>query len=556
MPTVEFNFKDLQELIGKELTLEELEELLTYGKAELDDYDKATGTLKISFGDTNLPYLWSAEGFARLARGVLGKEKGIPKLEVHKSENKIHVALGMSKVRPFIAAFSAKGKKIDEHLLKQLIQLQEKLCDSYGRRRRKIAIGVYPYNKINFPIHYKAVAPTEVSFVPLDFEHGLTPRSILEKHPKGKEYGFVLEGLEKYPLLMDDKEKVLSFPPIINSRELGKVEVGDAHLFVEVTGTDEHAVHLVCAILAYAFSDRGFTLDEVTVQYPTRSITTPVLETEKIKVRLEDAENMIGVHFTEEQANKLLENMRYEYSKGTVTIPPFRQDILHPVDVYEDLAIAYGFDNLPVTPMTSYTVGEVKPSIQLINKVREILVGLGMQEVMSPTLTNKDLLYKNMNLEDFGTVEIKEYISSTYSVVRSWIMPLLLDVLSKNKHHDYPQLLFEQGEVSVRKDDDVTDYERVSMVICDAQADFTKAKQVLAHVLSLLEIEFVCKATEHGSFIPGRVARITAKAKGKSKDVAYVGEINPQVLANFDVTMPVAAIELNLSDLMEIWENK
>ena len=163
MPTITFSLKDLQHLVGKKISTAELENLLHFAKGEFEGYSKTTDEVTVSLDDTNLPYLWSVEGIARLLKGVLGSGRQ-EKIKVEKSGYKIIVESSVKNVRPFIAAFVAKGKKIDDYFIKQLVQLQEKFCDNYGRKREKASVGLYSYKKISFPVHYRAVAPESASF--------------------------------------------------------------------------------------------------------------------------------------------------------------------------------------------------------------------------------------------------------------------------------------------------------------------------------------------------------------------------------------------------------
>jgi len=548
MPSVEFTLKDLNKLVGKKLSVNQVEDLAQYAKAEFDEYDKDTDTVYMSCADTAMPYLWSVEGIARIFKGALGIEKAIPKLTIKASKDEIIVDKSVQKIRPHIAMFSATGQKMSGDLLKQLIQLQEKLADTYGRRRRKVSIGIYSKKLITFPLTYKAVNPTEVKFTPLEFKKALNLAQILKQHPTGIKYKFTLEGFTKYPVLVDAKKKVLSFVPIINSNDLGRVQAGDTDILVEVTGDDEEAVDISCNILAYAFADRKFTISSVTVKSKETDKQTPFLMDETITISQEQVEATLGIKLKQNEIYTLLQKARYSVVKDIIHIPPYRSDILHQVDVIEDIAVMYGYDNFPTSALTSYTVGDVAPEIDMLSKVRNILVGFGMQEIMSPVLTNKELLYNKMECKDFGTIEIKEFMSSSYSSMRTWITPILLDVLSKNKHHVYPQLLFEQGPVTVRKGKEVTDYERVAAVVCGADQDYTVIRQMLDAILNALNVEYAVEETEHPSFIPGRVARIKVKGKG----IAYIGEVHPKVLENFDIQLPTAAMELNLTDLYNL----
>ncbi len=543
MPTCTFSLKDLNSLVKKNIKESELKDLLAYAKAELDKVDG--DEITVQFNDTNLPYLWSVEGLAVFLRGVLGKEKGIPKIKIHKSDYKINVDSSVKALRPYISAFVAKGKKISDHFLKQLIQMQEKFCEAYGRRREKIAIGVYPAKKISFPVSYKAVPPKSVKFVPLEFMKELDLLQILDQHPTGKEYAWVLKGFKKFPLLMDYQKEILSFPPIINSDKMGKLGMDDDEIFFEATGTDLDSVNLAANIFAQLFYERGFDVYSVNIGYSRKPITTPDFKTGSIKITKDDVTKILGIELKDTEIKKFLEMARYDFSNFKVAIPAIRKDIMDPVDVVEDVAIMYGYDNIASLPLETYTKGDTFKLQRFVDKVREIFIGQGYQEVASPVLSNKELLFNKMNIKDFGCVEIKNYESLTYSVVRPWILPELMDVLRRNKHVDYPQKMFEQGAVSVNKDGKIKDYERIAALACHAKADYTEVRQALDYLFGMLGVDYDVEDTDHGSFIAGRVARISVKGK----KVAFVGEISPVVLNSFGVDMPAAAFELNLSEL-------
>jgi phenylalanyl-tRNA synthetase beta chain len=547
MPTINFSLKDLQNLVGKKLTIEEVSKLVEYGKGELENYNKEEDEVSIEFGDTNLPYLWSIEGVARLIKGVLNIQTGIPEIEIKKGDYKLIVDKSVTPIRPYIAAFVAKGHKVDDYLIKQMVQLQEKLCESYGRRRLKVAIGIYSYDKIKFPIHYKSTEPESIKFTPLEFKKEMTQQEILDEHPKGKEYAWTLKGYKKYPILIDSADEVLSFPPIINSNLTGKVESGEEHLFIEATGNDLEANLLAINILAQAFYERGFEIYSVDIKYPDKKITTPLLFKDKIKITKEQIKNLLGLELKNTEIKNLLEKANYQVNNLTIQIPPYRKDILHPVDIIEDIGIMYGYDNIKELPLTEYTIGETSPMVKFRNKVRELLVGLGFQEIASPILTNKTILYDKMNIKDFGTIELTNFMSETYSCIRTWILPILMDFLSKNKHIEYPQKAFEQGLVTVKKGNEVIDYERVAVVSANEKADYTEIRQVLDYLLRNLNLEYTIEEVDHDSFIPGRVGRVIVN----NKKVAYLGEMNPKVLQNKGLEVPVVGLELNLTELFE-----
>ena len=545
MPTCTFSWKDLNSLVGKNIKESDLRDLLAYAKAELENFDN--DEITVQFNDTNLPYLWSVEGLAVFLRGVLGKDKGIPKIKIEKGPYKINVDNSVRPIRPCIAAFVAKGKKINDHFLKQLIQMQEKFCEAYGRRREKIAIGVYPAKKITFPVSYKAVPPRSIKFVPLEFMKELDLLQIIEQHPTGKEYAWILKDFKKFPILIDFKKEILSFPPIINSDNTGKLELDDDEIFFEATGTDLRSVNLAANIFAQLFYERDFQIYSVDIAYSRKPATTPDFNTEKMKLSKDDIAKITGMELKDSEVKKLLEKARYDFSNYKVTIPAIRQDIMHPVDIIEDIVIQYGYANIEPVPLETYTVGETLDVRHFIDKAREIFIGQGYQEVASPILSNKERLLNKMNIKDFGCIDIKNYESLTYSVIRPWILPGLMDVLMRNKHVDYPQKIFEQGTVSAEKDSKIKDYERIAAVTCHAKADYTEIRQAIDYLFRMLGIEYEIADSDHKSFIKGRVARISVKGK----KIAFVGEINPVVLNSFGIDMPAAAFELNLTELFE-----
>ncbi len=545
MPTIKFSLKDMNDLLGKKLSLDELKKLLNYCKAEVDNYDGSKDEVSASFGDTNLPYLWSTEGISRLLKGVIGKERGIPDIKTNNSKYEVIVDGSVSQVRPFIVSFAAKGKKIDDYSMKQMIQLQEKLCESFGRKRQKIAIGIYSLNKIKFPVHYKATNPDSIKFVPLDFRRPLTQKEILEMHPKGKEYSWILKDAKKYPILVDSDDNVLSFPPIINSNETGRVEVGDSDLFFEATGTDIKSLNLAANIFAYALYERGFNIFSVNVKYGSKMIKTPELKTEKIKISENDVDKVLGLSLKRQEIKSLLEKARYGVNGDFVEIPSYRGDILHSVDVIEDIGIIYGYDKIKGSPLFEHSLGKTFDITRFIDNAREIMVGQGYQETMNPILSNTNLLYQNMNVKDFGTIEIENPMSETFSCVRSWIIPSLMNILSKNKHVDYPQRIFEEGIVSVKKGENAAEYERIAGVTAHRGANFTEVRQIIDYMLRMFGLNYEIKEISHDSFIRGRVGRVSVNGV----EVAYLGEINPQVLVNFGLELPVAGFELNLTEL-------
>ncbi len=545
MPTINVSLKDLSSLVGKKLN-GEVKEILEYAKAELEKVDG--DEISVKFNDTNLPYLWCAEGLATLFRGVLGKEKGIPEIKIENSDYRIVVDKSVRQVRPFIASLVAKGGKIDEFFLKQLIQLQEKFCENFGRRRQKVAVGIYPCKKIGFPVYYKAVPPKSVRFVPLEFSKEMTLAEILESHPKGKDYAWILADTKKYPLLIDSNQEVLSFPPVINSNNMGKLELDDNELFFEATGTDDSAVNLAACIFAMALSMRGFRICSVKVSYSGKTVVSPDVSSEKISLGKDDVSRILGIELKDSELKNLLEMARFDFRNGVVSVPCFRNDIMHPVDIVEDVCIMNGFGKIESLPLKTYTAGSTTHLQDCIDVLRGLAVGLGFQEVFSSVLTSREELLDRMNMKKaVDVVEVENPSSAGFGVLRSWLLPGLMDVLMKNKHVDFPQKVFEQGLVNVRVNDSVADEEHVAGACSHGGVSFTDAKQAVDALLRACGCEAVYDDFDHPSFIQGRVAKVIVK----DKMLGFVGELHPFVLNAWGLDMPVSGFELNLSSLLK-----
>ncbi|MBI2143575.1 phenylalanine--tRNA ligase subunit beta [Candidatus Woesearchaeota archaeon] len=554
MPTITFSYTDFLQLLGKKLPLEEFGRLLLlFAKAEAGKFEKETGEITIELDDTNLPYLWCPEGLARFLKRILGKEKGIAKLNLMHSSYKIVVDSSVKKVRPYIAAFIAKGKKLDDYLLKQLVQMQEKLCENYGRKRQKVSIGLYSYKRIAFPVHYKAVPPDSVKFVPLEFDRPLSLKEILRQHPKGQQYGWILQDAEKYPLLADDKGEVLSFPPIINSNFTGRLEIGDSEILFEATGTDEESINLAANIFAQNMAERGFEIHSVIVSCEGRTIVSPAAKKEKMKITAEAVKELIGLKLKEPELRQLLLKAGYDAEGSYAVVPPYRADIIHPVDIIEDVAIAYGFDKIKDEPLASYTAGEKDKAAEIINPLRKIAVGMGFQEIFSHILADRNSMLSGSGIpsaaaaeNEKNIVQLENFMSETYSAVRNSLLPGLLDVLARNKHEDYPQRIFEEGIVASRAGKSIFECRSIALVSAHPKADFTEQKQHLTAFMRTLGIEFTIQKAAHPTFTKGRVGSIIAIGK----PVGVIGEISPAVLSWWGIEMPAAALEIDLSALL------
>tara|TARA_B100000315_G_C14556085_1_gene578220 strand:- start:439 stop:1344 length:906 start_codon:yes stop_codon:yes gene_type:complete len=293
MPTIEISKKDLFNLIGKNLTKKELEEDLMLVKGELESING--NVLKVEIADTNRPDLWSSEGIAREIKTKYGKTNNLSFEKLKNSGLIVKVDKNLKKIRPKTVCAVIKNLKLTHEILSQLIQLQEKICETFGNKRKEVAIGVYDLHKIKGPINYKSFKPNDIKFIPLEFTKKLNLNQILRTHPKGKEYAHLLEEHSQYPLFLDSAGEVLSMPPIINSDYTGKVTEKTKAVFIECSGFEFKYLMPSLNVIVAALVDRGGELQTVKVVYPEKEIVTPNLKLKKIKINWKYIEKRTGL---------------------------------------------------------------------------------------------------------------------------------------------------------------------------------------------------------------------------------------------------------------------
>ena len=562
MPKIEVPEKLFFELCGRTYTDDEMNDIFPVAKAELDG--RGDGTVKIELNDTNRPDLWSVAGVARALRTY---ESGkIPSYDFFSSRdvtrdcgNRHHYneesCLG---VRDFSISFAAEGCTVTEELLVNLIQSQEKLCQNFGRKRKTIAIGIFRSDLITYPIHYIGADPDKTAFVPLGMTEKLTLREILEKHPKGREYGHIIADKPRYPYLFDDKGETLSFSPIINSAHAGAVEVGDRNLFVDISGPIIDDILLAANILACDMADMGFRILPVRVHLAKdtkygREITVPYYFQEETQCSLDFVEKELGERLDAQECRAALQRMGVssDVEDGVITIrcPEYRNDFLHAVDIVEDIMTGHGLARFePVLP-ADFTKGQLLPSEEYARKVKTLMVGLGFQEMMYNYLGSRREYVDNMHISDEKVVFIANPMSENYEVVRPSILPSLLESESVSGHAVYPHRIFELGKVCYKDENDnsgTVTRNNLGFLAADNQMTFNDASSYVNTLLYFLRIDYRLESVEDdGRFIPGRAAKVVADGKV----IGVYGEVHPQVLESWGCSMPAVMAEFDL-DLM------
>ncbi len=580
MPKIEVNEELFYTLAGKRWnSVEAFEEALTCAKAELDeDSDKSLPiedrTLKIELNDTNRPDLWSTAGCARQLRLHNGGK--MPEYhffsspgDMKDSRKKVIVEESVKAVRPYLAGFIARGKSITDASLKDMIQTQEKLAWNFGRKRRSVSMGIYRMSEIKWPIIYKGADPDSVSFVPLQWEGELTLREILKQHPKGKEYAFIQEHEKLHPLLIDSKGEILSYPPIINSAKLGAVQVGDTDVFIEITGTDLPSVTLTASIMACDLADQGYTIEPVEVEYTYDTLfgkrtTFPFYFQNPVFCSLDRVEKILGMPLSAKECIAAMERMgcraekqlgversETEEKPGILVYPPeYRNDFLHAADIVEDVMIGRTLASFePLTPQ-DFTIGRLTPITLFSRRVKEVMVGLGYQEMIFNYLGSRKNLVENMRGDGGRILRISNPMTENFEYVRDSVLASLMMSESASGHSAYPHKIFEIGKVAYKDENEnygTQTHQYLGFVQAAADANFNTAASQIQTLFYYLNREYTAEASDDPRFIPGRAAMILYQGE----KIGVFGEIHPEVLENWGITMPCTALEIDLDLLIE-----
>ncbi|MDW0290839.1 MAG: phenylalanine--tRNA ligase subunit beta [Nitrososphaeraceae archaeon] len=549
MPVVEFPLEDIIRLFP-DYDLEYTIDMLPFLGLDIEYRDDKCIRLEYS---PNRPDFSTYYGISRALNGLLGKEVGIPKFKlIENRKNLINVDSSVSNIRPYIASIVARGHKLNDKTIKQIVSMQEDLHNGIGRKRSRASIGLHNLDTIEFPLDY-TTRPGNLSFTPLDYSSSLTLSEVLEKTESGKKFRELLLG-SIYPVLMDSRRNLLSFPPVINA-EYTRIKGGVKNLLVEVTGVDKTTVDKVLANIAATLADIGFSLETVSINQDSNTTTSfnSMENTRLDNIKTDYINKKLGLSLSNEDVILCLRKSRLDAkvtdgSNINCMIPSYRIDIFNSMDIVEEVAIGYGIYNMEPTLPEFTLYGNKSRQNHYFDKIRQALVGMGLIENINFILSNKDIHLRRMKIEksDFFTVNNSK--SEEHDILRKSLLPSLLFSLSKNIHEEYPQKLFEIGQVFLPEQENSEKWN-----LCCATAfngvTFTKIKAILQTLMEIcLGTTFETKAAEHSSFISGRSADIFYKGK----TVGQIGEVSPLLIDSFKIKMPVAAFDLDLTELLQI----
>lgn len=547
MPVITFKYQDLKDL-GIDMEKDELIDTLPMMSSDIEDYDDEE--IKVEFFP-NRPDNLSVEGVARSFKGFIGQEIGFPEYELEDSEEYVEVDEDVAKIRPFIGFAKIDNVDFTGDKLKYIMDFQENLHWVIGRDRKKVAIGIHNADVVNAPFKYIATPKDANAFVPLEKDFEMTPDEILTQHDKGVDYAHLIQDFDKYPLILDKDDNVLSMPPIING-ELTKIKEDTKNIIVDVTGTDERAVNQALNIICCSFAEVGGQIKTMEVRYSDKTIKTPDLTPQEMNVHVDTANSLIGgTKLTAEDIKELLLKARFDAeiindNEVKAIIPAYRVDILHEVDVVENIAVQYHINSVEAKLPEINTVAYENNWFKAESTIREVMIGLGFQEVMSLMLTNEEAHYEKMNQPEEDHVQVARPITIDRTMIRTSLINSLMEFLEDNKHEDLPQKIFEIGDIlylDESKENKTRSSKKLAALICHSTANFTEIKSVMTSVLSNLGYTMEISDSENKTFIEGRVADVTGESqKGTIK--GFFGEVSPEVITNFTLEYPVIAFEI------------
>lgn len=539
MPVVTLYIKRLEKLVGAKSG--KIVDALPF--LGLDIEEQTPEYIRVEYSP-NRPDYATDVGVAAGLQGLLGVKTGMAKFGVKKSRAyQLRVDPATKKIRPYISGMIAKGGTLDDESIRQLIALQEDLHFGVGRRRKKASIGIHDLDAVSFPLFYTTKS-RDHKFVPLATNDEMSVQQILDQMDVGRDYGRVLGGGSKVPIILDASGNTVSFPPIINS-SLTTVSTSTTNLLVEVTGNDQSAVNDSLAVVASTLHNLGFAMCDIVINSKS---TSSAFATRLMTLDSDLVNQILGLHMTPQNICASLKKCRLDAKargkKIVCTIPRFRFDILGPMDLVEEVALGYGIKNLGPTLPASATVGQKNPTTLRLDSISQVMVGLGFTEALNSGLTSKQTLYDNTKRDHADMIEVAESKSQEHTILRDMILPGLLENLSRNVHESYPQKMFETGTV-FSKGAPIKESVSLACVSAHKDAGYTEIKSILQSLLKTdSNIECKTKTATNPIFAAGKMADIIIN----DKKVGVVGEIDPAVAENFKMRVPISGFEIVLSD--------
>lgn len=605
MPTISVDKAKLYEALGQEYTTEEFEELCFEFGIELDEDTSNSerpivngkqepAQLKIEIPANRYDML-CFEGIA-LMLNVFREKTPFPNYRLVKPESgnleTLTVHQDTMKVRPYVSASILRNVTFTQDGYDSFISLQDKLHQNLARQRTLVAIGTHDMDTVKGPFTYEALSPKDIVFTPLNQSKEMNAEELMQFYETDKHLGkylHIIRDKPVYPVIYDSNRTVMSMPPIING-DHSKITLNTKNVFIEMTGTDRTKLEIVNNIIVSMFSQycaEPFTIEPVEIisEHNQETRQTPNLSPRETEAEVDYINNCCGLSETPEKICELLKKMCLSAKPSSkdknlldVSIPPTRADVLHQCDIMEDVAIAYGFNNLPRTsPNKASTIAQPLPINKLGDIVRTETAMAGWSEVMPLILCSHDENFAWLNRKDDGTTAVRLANPKTaeYQVVRTSLLPGLLKTIRENKKHSLPLKVFEVSDVAF-KDLSLERKSRNERHFAAAWYGKTSGFEVvhglLDRILLMLQTAFLTheeglegkkmdfsikenltkldgywiEEIDEPTFFAGHAAAIYLRLGGKEVRVGEFGILHPTVLDKFELRYPVSTLEINL----------
>ena len=548
MPVINLFYNRLSKILGQPLSKQSILDNLPY--LGLDIEEETDDYVKVEY-NPNRPDFSSEWGIARALKGFLEFETGLPQYSIEDSNIVLKVDKSIMEFRPFFVGAVVKGVNFDDESIKQIMVMQDDLDNGIGRRRSKVSTGIHNLDAVEPPFEYKAVPP-DFRFNPLGYNTEKSMKQILQDVETGRNYGHIVKNFSGYPLITDSNGKVLSFPPIING-EVTRVSTETQNLFIDITSTNMKSAEDVLAVLLTALADMGGKLESIEVQYPNFKKITPDLTALRMIIESSFINRLLGMNLSIKEIIKYLNRSRLDAKLSNnsieVYIPRYRSDIIHPIDIVEEVLLGYNVANLtPTIPESAY-VGSLSSRLIALDSAREVLIGLGLIEVMHYSLISRETIVRTSGKEPEEHLKVENPKTGEHEYLRYSLIPSLLSTLSKNIHEEYPQRIFEVSTVFNRNKENPNNIKETtvaSVAIAHTKANYTEAKSYCESFLSQYKaIPFSTKAADQSIYIPGR----SAEFEQNGMRIGKIGEIAPSILESFSLRVPVSAFEVNLKSI-------
>ena len=575
MPTLKFNHNILEylhEINGVKYDSNDWEKRMPSIGCVVEENDEEGIEIEIFPDRTDL---LSHETISRAARAFLNSLNDSPNLEIKQGEITLEVDKSLQNLRPVILGAVVRG--VDngtnyhekDDFIQSLMDHQEKLHLTLGRKRKFASIGVHDLSQLSPPFKVISV-DKKYKFTPLAEEKEMSIEDILKSHPKGKEYAHLMSELKEYPVIIDAEDRVLSFPPIINGDHT-TVNEQTRDFFIDVTGWDERSCEACLLLICLSLAERGGVIESIQIKnWDQELLNVPRGDPKSHRVPDRLIRNILGIELSKTEIADSIKKMGGELietrtvtngpdkiekwadcivgeKEHVISMPRWRNDIMHPVDIVEDIAIGYGYDNLPEQLSAVHLDAIPLPSSNLKRRISSSLCALGLQETQSLTLSNKRDQFERVRwIEENKSTVISNPITKEHTMLRQYILPSLLNLLAANRHHELPQRVHELGDV-VRDSENKT---RLSWACAEVGGGFSAAKGIASSLLrdlgaNLSEVKWKEINQEEGPWIKGRGAKVIIGGI----EVGQIGEIDPKVSFEFGLKVPIQAGEFDVDAL-------